>query len=167
MKRLFPLFLPAKASPMKYISLILVLLIVAFSCKKSDEEENKNLTDDEKIQQYLDENSINATKHESGLYYTIEDPGSGGSPDQNSIVEVRYKGYLLDGTVFDETSGSSTVSFSLSILIEGWQIGIPLMQKGGSGTFFLPSSLGYGNNQVGDIPPNSVLIFEIELVDFQ
>ncbi len=81
-------------------------------------------------------------------------------------MKVKYKGYLTDGTVFDQTTGSLSATFSLSGLIEGWQEGIPLLKKGGKGTFFLPSALGYGPSGAGSIPPNTVLIFEIELLDF-
>ncbi|MFN9955636.1 MAG: FKBP-type peptidyl-prolyl cis-trans isomerase, partial [bacterium] len=73
---------------------------------------------------------------------------------------------LLDGTIFDQTTGNQTATFPLANLIPGWQEGIPLLQKGGKGTFLLPSALGYGPNPVGPIPANSVLIFEIELIDF-
>ena len=75
-------------------------------------------------------------------------------------------GSQLDGVVFDQTTGSATAKFRLGDLIQGWQIAIPLLQKGGKGTFFCPSDLGYGPQAVGNIPSNSVLIFEIELVDF-
>lgn len=115
---------------------------------------------------YLDENTLQATRHSSGMYYNIEEPGTGGSPDLNSTIEVRYKGYLLDGTVFDQTTSGNTTSFALSGLVEGWQIGVPLLQRGGSGTFYFPSELGYGASGTTGIPGNSVILFEIELVDF-
>lgn len=115
---------------------------------------------------YLEENSLEAQRHPSGLYFSIEETGSGGSPTISSTVQVRYRGYLLDGTVFDETSGSSTTSFQLANLIEGWQIGIPLMQRGGSAVFYIPSELGYGSSGTTGIPGDSVIIFEIDLVDF-
>ena len=79
---------------------------------------------------------------------------------------MRYKGYLPDGTVFDQTPGTETATFPLAGLIRGWQEGIPLLKKGGKGTFFLPSVLGYGSSGSGSIGPNEVLIFEIELVNF-
>lgn len=114
---------------------------------------------------YLEENNLQATRHSSGLYYQIDEPGSGGFPDANATVRVNYRGFLLDGTVFDQ-SGNDPSSFSLSGLIEGWQIGIPLLQRGGSGTFYLPADLGYGASGTAGIPANSVIVFEIELVDF-
>ncbi len=119
------------------------------------------------IQQYLTDHNLSATEHDSGIFYIIDTPGSGGSPTINSAVKVKYKGYYLDGLVFDETPGSQTVQFPLSDLIEGWQIGIPLLQKGGKGTFFIPSALGYGSNPPFGVRADAVLVFEIELVDFQ
>lgn len=114
---------------------------------------------------YLEENNLQATRHSSGLYYQIDEPGSGGSPDPSATVRVNYRGFLLDGTVFDQ-SGNDPSTFALSGLIEGWQIGIPLLQRGGSGTFYLPAALGYGASGTSGIPANSVIVFDIELVDF-
>ncbi len=123
-------------------------------------------TDEEKILDYLDENDLSADRHESGLYYTIEEPGSEERPMLSDSVTVRYKGMLLSGQVFDQTQGTNTVTFPLSNLIPAWRIGIPLIGRGGSITLYSPSDLAYGNQAVGDIPPGSVLIFEVDLVDF-
>ncbi|MBT3210227.1 MAG: peptidylprolyl isomerase [Bacteroidetes bacterium] len=139
------------------------LFILAFS---SCEKETQSEIDEQKIKSYLTENEIDATAHDSGIYFIITKEGTGGSPNISSSVEVNYKGYLTDGSVFDETSGNSAI-FPLQNLILGWQIGIPLLEKGGEGTFFIPSELGYGTQAIGSIPANSVLIFEIELLDFQ
>jgi len=98
------------------------------------------------------------------LYYIITEEGTGEHPTATSKVSVFYKGYLTNGNVFDETTNGSE-SFYLSNLIEGWQIGIPILKEGGSGTFFVPSALGYGSQSTGSIPANSVLIFEISLVN--
>lgn len=135
------------------------------SCGKDDNSQAE--TDDQIIRTYLAENNMEATKHSSGLYYIITAEGAGNHPNLNSKVTVRYKGKLTDGTVFDQTTGSFTATFGLSSLIEGWQIGIPLLKPEGKGTFFLPSALGYGNQATANIPANSVLIFDIELVSFQ
>ena len=144
-------------------SLLLPLFIL--SCKKDDGQSQADI-DEEKIQQYVADNNIPATRDASGIYYVINETGSGGSPVLSSDVEVRYKGELLDGTVFDQTQGGATVEFPLSNLIEGWQIAIPMLQKGGDGLFIIPSALGYGSRAIGSIPANSVLVFEIELVNF-
>jgi FKBP-type peptidyl-prolyl cis-trans isomerase FkpA len=112
--------------------------------------------DVKKIEDYLADNNLVAQSTASGLHYIIEEPGSGGSPTLSSTVTVKYKGYLLNGNVFDQ-SGNNSVTFPLSNLILGWQEGIP---------FFIPSALGYGRSGSGSIPGNSVLIFDIELVSF-
>ena len=147
---------------MKYILFIPILLFL-LSCNKEDSQTEK---DDQIIRDYLSENNIDATKHSSGLYYIITVIGTGNNPNANSEVTVRYKGYLTDGTIFDQTDGSSTATFGLGSLIEGWKIGIPLLKEGGAGTFFIPSVLGYGSQGSGSIPANSVIIFDIELVSF-
>lgn len=148
---------------MKYILLIPILFFL-LSCNKDDNSQAE--LDDQIIRDYLAENNIDATKHSSGLYYDITVEGTGDHPNANSTVTVRYKGYLTDGSVFDQTEGNATATFGLTSLIEGWKIGIPLLKKGGNGTFYTPSALGYGSQTAGSIPANSVLIFEIDLVNF-
>lgn len=149
---------------MKYL-LFLPVLLFLLSCNKDDNPQAD--IDDQIIRDYLSENNIDATKHSSGLYYTITVEGAGEHPSANSTVTVRYKGYLTDGTVFDQTQGTETATFGLTSLIEGWKIGIPLLKKEGKGTFYIPSGLGYGSRATGSIPANSVLIFEIDLINFQ
>ena len=144
-----------------------LLLLVLFSCKDETLSPEEQYQEDIRIiEQYLSDNNLTADTTAYGLYYIITKEGSGGHPNLQSTVTVKYKGYLTDGTVFDQTNGSETVKFLLSDLIPGWQLGIPLLKKGGEGTFFLPSYLGYGPSGSGSIPPNSVLIFDIVLVDF-
>ena len=82
-----------------------------------------------------------------------------------NTVEVRYTGTFLDGTVFD-SSLPGTATFELANVIAGWREGIRLLKAGGSGTFYIPSELGYGSSGFGPIPPNAILIFEVDLVDF-
>lgn len=132
-------------------------------CEKDDDTEKQAQEDEQIILDYLEANNLDAIKHDSGLYYLITDEGSGDSPTVSSTVEVFYKGYFTDGSVFDQTSGAP-VTFSLSGLITGWQYGIPLIKEGGSITLFLPSALGYGTSGSGSVSPNTVLIFDIDLV---
>lgn len=123
--------------------------------------------DDEIIRKYLADNSLTAEKHASGMYYIINEPGTGDSPISSSVVTVKYKGYFTDKKVFDQTKNDAVAQFPLSNLIEGWKIGVPLLKKGGKGTFLFPSRLGYGaNGSAGGVPGNTVIIFDIELVSF-
>ncbi len=118
------------------------------------------------IQNYILDNNLTAQATTSGLHYVIEEPGEGDHPTSTSRVSVNYKGFLLDGTVFDE-SNDAPLSIALTQVIAGWQEGIPLFKKGGKGLLFIPSSRAYGANGQGPIPPNTPIAFEIELVDFE
>jgi FKBP-type peptidyl-prolyl cis-trans isomerase FkpA len=149
---------------MKVFPLILAMTLILTSCLKKN---NQPEIDDQIIQNYLVKNNLTAIKDPSGLYYIMTQEGTGLSPDISHTVEVKYQGRLIDGTVFDQTETDKTFTYALSGLILGWQIGIPMLKKGGKATFFIPSSLGYGSTTMGPIPSNSVLIFDIELIDFK
>ena len=141
-----------------------LLIVLSFSeCKKKktiDQKEN----DETIITQYITDNKLDAKATGSGLYYVIKTQGAGLQPSSNSNVKVNYKGYLTDGNVFDQ-SKSTGISFSLTGVIKGWQEGIPYFKKGGKGILLIPSALGYGTQAQSGIPANSVLIFDIELLD--
>ena len=143
------------------VLLLFSLLFIFSNC-------NKNLDytqlDQEIILQYILDNNLNAEPTGSGLYYVVNSTGNGDVPNINSIVTVAYKGTLTDGTIFDQSS-SSGATFPLSNVIQGWQEGIPLFSEGGSGLLLIPSDLGYGNQAIGSIPANSVLIFEVTLLN--
>ena len=152
---------------MKYLNLknrLLILLcpiiMLMISCKKPVDYDQ---IDEDLIQQYITDNSLDAQPTGSGLYYVIDNPGNGSSANINSTVTVAYVGKLTDGTIFDQSSSMGT-TFPLINVIQGWQEGIPLFREGGSGILLIPSSLGYGSQAVGSIPANSVLIFEISLI---
>ena len=109
-------------------------------------------------------------KTESGLFYNITKEGTGLSPTKGSKVSVHYKGSLIDGSVFDSSyQRNEPIEFSVGIgqVIQGWDEGIMLLKKGASARFVIPSDLGYGAQGAGaNIPPNSTLIFDVELIDF-
>lgn len=117
------------------------------------------------VQNYLTANSITAVQHCSGLFYTIDNPGSGKAPDACSNVSVTYVGKLTNGNVFDQQT--SPISFGLNSVILGWRIGVPAIRTGGRIHLYIPPTLGYGNQQAGTIPPNSILIFDITLTAVQ
>jgi FKBP-type peptidyl-prolyl cis-trans isomerase FkpA len=150
---------------MKKIFLFALLSLAIFS--SCGDKAEKQLAEDLKIiQKYIADNNLNAVQTGTGLHHIITVPGSGGHPTLSNKVKVKYKGYTLDGSVFDQTTNGDVADFPLSNLISGWQEGIPLLQKGGKGTFLLPSHLAYGERGSSGIPPNTVLAFDIELVDF-
>ncbi len=126
-------------------------------------EKDKNL-----ILEYLISNKLKFESTESGIYYSISKEGTGGHPDSLHMVNTHYKGYRLDGKIFDSSyDRGEPITFPLNGVIKGWQEAIPLLKKGGKGTFIIPSHLAYGVRGAGaDIPPNTVLIFDVELMDF-
>ncbi|KKX49966.1 hypothetical protein L950_0212810 [Sphingobacterium sp. IITKGP-BTPF85] len=93
--------------------------------------------------------------------------GTGEKPTRENEVTVHYTGTLLDGKKFDSSlDRNEPLKMKLDRVIEGWKIGVPLMSKGAKYRFYVPSKLGYGSQNMGVIPPNSILIFDIELLDF-
>lgn len=102
----------------------------------------------------------------SGLQYEIIEEGTGERPSLTDTVTVNYKGQLTNGKVFDSSyERGSPASFQLGRVITGWREGLQLMSVGGHYRFYIPYDLGYGTRGAGnDIPPYSVLIFEVELL---
>ncbi|WP_066218236.1 FKBP-type peptidyl-prolyl cis-trans isomerase [Formosa haliotis] len=115
------------------------------------------------ILDYIAANGLNAMATESGLYYVMEEEGTGENPTVNSNVTVAYTGYLTDGKVFDQSSDAGA-TFDLKNLIKGWQIGLPLFKEGGKGILIIPSSLAYGKYGSNDIPSGAVVLFDISLL---
>jgi len=131
--------------------------------------------DDKLIQEYFKAKGIkNAKKDASGLYYVVHKQGAGAMPQAGQKVTVNYTGQNLKGEKFDSNvdpafSHVEPFSFDLgkSSVIKGWDKGVALMNKGMKATFYLPSSLGYGERGAGEkIPPNAILVFDIELLSF-
>jgi FKBP-type peptidyl-prolyl cis-trans isomerase FkpA len=150
-----------------FLGLLLVFSVFS-ACKKDDfNAEEQMKIDDKLIVDFVAKNSIPAIKHSSGLYYQIITPGTGNFTFTGTTrVSVNYEGKLLNGKVFDKSN--STVTFNLGNLIQGWQIGIPLIQKGGKIRLIIPSSLAYQRSSPSSaIPANSVLDFTIELINVQ
>ena len=146
--------------------LLAVLASVAMFASGCLKLEDQSAKDEKEILDYIKKEGLVMEKDPSGLYYRIDEEGTGANPTIYNTVTVNYKGYLLNGSVFDETDGNP-VSFPLANLIPGWQIGIPLIKKGGSILLIVPSELGYGSRSQGGIPANSVLVFEIQLVNIK
>ena len=105
---------------------------------------------------------------ESGLQYEVMRDGSGPKPKITDTVTVHYKGTLIDGTVFDSSyDRGQPATFPLMQVVPGWRQGIPLMPVGSKYKLYIPPDLGYGSQDKGTIPPNSVLIFEVELLGIE
>ncbi|MCD9856271.1 FKBP-type peptidyl-prolyl cis-trans isomerase [Epilithonimonas sp. JDS] len=107
----------------------------------------------------------------SGLQYEVLQEGDGKTtPKASDVVQVKYTGKLLDGTVFDSTdkNGGAPADINLSAVIAGWTEGIQLMSKGSKYRFYIPSDLAYGDQGAGGaIPGGSTIIFDVELVNIK
>ena len=122
------------------------------------------------LAKYLAKNNIVAEPTESGLYYVVTEPGNGEKPEVGKPVTMHYTGKLLNGTVFDSSvERDQPFQFILGVgqVIPGWDEGVQLMTKGEKGLLYIPYYLAYGERDMGEIPPFSNLIFEVELIDFE
>ncbi|MEK7256760.1 MAG: FKBP-type peptidyl-prolyl cis-trans isomerase [Bacteroidota bacterium] len=120
------------------------------------------------LEDYLQKNSLSTQATEDGLHYQIQLPGSGNFPKQGDYVLLTFKAMLLDSTVFDQSHEGEPFIFQVGNreVIKGLDKGIRLLKKGGKAKLFVPPSLGYMQYGVGKtVPPNSPLIYEIELLD--
>jgi FKBP-type peptidyl-prolyl cis-trans isomerase FklB len=101
----------------------------------------------------------------SGLQYEVIKSGKGKKPKATDRVDVHYHGTLLDGTVFDSSvQRGEPATFAVTGLIPGWTEALQLMSVGDKWKLYIPPALAYGRNPAGKIPPNSALVFEIELL---
>lgn len=148
---------------MKY-TLVALFSMLLLSCSLEDPKvPDYRMKNDQAINTYLEANDLTAVKSSSGLYYIIDEPGTGDQPTYTSNVTVAYKGYFLNGTVFDESEAEG-VSFNLQKVILGWTEGITYFKEGGSGILLVPAHLGYGSYKYNGIPGGSVLVFEVKLI---
>lgn len=135
------------------------------------DEDAQLATDIALIEEFLADNALEAdTLLPSEIRIIINEPGEGDKASFGASVTVRYTGYLLDGTEFDTTEdggGPFTFIVDGGVVVSGWDIAIKELAKGGNATVFLPSEQGYGNRQFADIPANSVLIFNIQVLDIR
>lgn len=145
--------------------------------------EDQLAKDIETIENYLEENNLTAERHATDLFYIIEEEGTGDLPENGQQVAVNYVGRFLDGKVFDTSIESiakeediynanrNYVPFEFQLgrgsVISGWDIGIKLTKQGGKSTLIIPSYLAYGPAGSGAIPGNTVLLFEVELVEIK
>jgi hypothetical protein len=99
----------------------------------------------------------------SGLQYKVLAAGEGGKPTDADVALISYKGTLRDGTVFDQ---NERAPLPVAQVVPGFSEGLKLMQKGGKYRLWIKPELGYGARETGPIPPNSLLVFDVELIEF-
>ena len=140
--------------------------------QKVADGENKEKLEKErkKAKELVKKKFPDAIKTKSGLMYIVNKNGRGKTPKKGNRVTVNYVGKLLDGTVFHNSLDyKKPFSFKVGVgdVIPGWDEAFLTMKKGGKRTLIIPPVLGYSNRRAaGVIPPNSWLVFDVELVDF-
>lgn len=147
-------------------TLFVLALVLFISCdneKKTEEDIDYVAKNEADIQAYVEENNLTAVRSNSGLYYVIEEEGTGTQAVASSNVTVAYKGYFLNGAVFDQ-SDAEGITIGLNQVIAGWTEGITYLKEGGSGILLVPAHLGYGSRDYSGIPGGSVLVFEVTLI---
>jgi FKBP-type peptidyl-prolyl cis-trans isomerase FkpA len=123
------------------------------------------------IQQYCKAHKIVASKTASGLYYVIKKVGKGPAVTDSQKVSVNYTGSLINGFIFDSNTRKKfhhKAPFQYTVgagqLIKGFDEGDKLLRVGGSAILIIPPTLGYGDKDLKIIPPNSILIFEVQIL---
>jgi FKBP-type peptidyl-prolyl cis-trans isomerase FkpA len=148
-----------------------VMTMEEYNKKQAGMAKQTQVDEDAKLASYIKTNNIVATLDTAtGIYYQVVEEGTGARPKAGNKVIVHYTGHLLNGEIFDSSKDrNEPFDFILGkgSVIEGWDEGIPLMHKGEKGVLYIPSYRGYGPQRAGSIPPNSSLIFEVELLDIK
>ena len=140
--------------------------IVFSSCVKDSSCQAINPASEEtKIKDFATIHSITATKHPSGLFYQILDSGSAVKPTLTSKVFTTYTGRHLDYSIIEQHT--TPLVFQLNSVIPGWQIGLPLIGKGGHILLIIPSALAYACSGLGAVGQNEILYFDITITDIQ
>ncbi|MFC5410022.1 FKBP-type peptidyl-prolyl cis-trans isomerase [Larkinella bovis] len=169
-----PPFIP-KGSDIAYtIKVLDIQSMEEFQKAQVTLREKQKGVDEKTIADYVAKNKLAAQKTATGLYYVITQPGTGPTASAGDVVKVKYTGKLMNGKVFDSSDKNpqtqAGIDFPLGqgAVIPGWDEGIQKLQKGSKGTLIIPSGLAYGTEgSPGAIPPNSVLLFDVELVDIK
>jgi len=131
--------------------------------------------DEEMLQNYFKQNNLQPSKTASGLYYIIEQPGSGENAKQGQAVTVNYTGKTLDGKVFDSNTDPAmghaepfTFNVGQGMVIKGWDEGVMLLKKGSKAKLFVPSTLAYGQQSPSPaIPADAILMFDVEVMKIE
>lgn len=146
---------------MRFLYLILSLFILASCSTYSDDQLNEF---DKEIKSYLKKESIECNRSSSGLYYKIIEQGEGRNIQFTDVVSFKYKGSLLDGTVFDDHS-EEAVEFKVKELIGAWKEIMLELKEGGKAFLVAPPQLGYGTNKLEKIPESSIIVFNLEVIE--
>lgn len=153
-------------------------LKITFAVENKFSASSQKDKDEKLIKEYLDKNKITATKNAEGVYVAVTQEGTGGTPNPGDTVYVHYTGKLTSGKVFDSSQDSTLrpgmplepIKFPIGrgFVIKGWDAGLSGLKKGSKATLVIPSTLAYGlQGSPPAIPANSILVFEVQLVDIK
>jgi FKBP-type peptidyl-prolyl cis-trans isomerase FkpA len=147
---------------MRYLFGFLTVLLL-FGCQTYSEDELDEF--DIQIKSYIKKNDLKMARSSSGLYYRFDEEGEGKKVKYQDSIAVVYKGKLLSGQIFDEQE--EPITFAVKDMIGGWKEALLMMKKGTSLSIIVPPQLGYGNHDLDDIPPHSILWFNLTVVDIK
>lgn len=119
------------------------------------------------IPSYISHHQLDAKDDGNGIFYSFEKKGKGAIPKPGDYVKLNYVGKMLDGSVFDQSQPDDPFVFRVGyrIVIQGWDKGIQKLPVGSKATLLVPAALAYGSSGLGEIPPNTPLLFEIEVLE--
>lgn len=146
-------------------------LILRLSADLVAEPQTQAEQDRNAIINYAIDNVLDVQSTSSQLYYWVLKEGKGEFVKWGDRIQANYKGYFLNGKVFDSTTGRNPLEFYVGNMIDGWNEGLEKVKPGGKILLLIPSHLGYGEEGLKDgkgkviVPPNEVLVFEIEVLE--
>lgn len=145
---------------MKRLRILFAAFVITALIASCGKEENGLSVED-----YIAQENLTTKELDEGVHIVVDNPGNEVRPTLDTKFTIKYNGYLTDSTVFDSNSNGFTGL--LRNMIRGWQIGIRELGEGGKAKLIIPSTAGYGNRSTGSIPPNSTLVFDVEIVDYE
>lgn len=140
-----------------------ILILTLISCGSYSDYELGEF--DKQIQEYIDSKGLDMTKTEDGMYYRILEEGTGEFIRFNDLVKFYYKGYFIDGNAFQSIEESDAIEFKVNQLIIGWQEALMMLKEGGSIHIIIPPQLAYGKQEAGIIPEDSILQYELTVLE--
>jgi FKBP-type peptidyl-prolyl cis-trans isomerase FkpA len=143
--------------------LYLLFTLILGSCSTYSEKDLN--TFDKKIQEWIGQQEVGFKKTESGLYYSFEHDGSGRNIKYTDSVSVIFRGKQLNGTVFEQKK--TPMLFAVKEVIIAWKEILLMSKNGAKVQIIVPPQLGYGNHELDKIPQNTILFYEIEIVDIK
>ena len=144
--------------------LFITLFILLSGCASYSDKEIQEF--DALIKNYISENNLEMERLENGLYYKIKNEGKGEEYIKfTDKITFIYKGYFLNDELFQEVSEDDPLKFKVSQLIAGWQDALSMVKNKGEIKVIMPPQLGYGKKNTGTIPPNSILVYDLKVLE--